>query len=107
MLLHHDLALEIKPRRETQILVRRSGVAIDATVFATAIRINARAKAHVGTLVVGNDSTRAVAEELCRRRRIFLRVPIRIALEMDLLEPVGRIGGRTTTFDGTVVHAKI
>ena len=55
------------------MLVSRSCVAINAAVFATAIRIQARLETDVGAVVVRDDRFRPVAKELCFATRSVLR----------------------------------
>src|SRR5205823_2332546 len=87
----HDFTLEIQSGRKTEILVERSRVAVDATVFATAIGIDAGLEADVRTVVVRDNRAGAIAEKLGARQRIVLRVPIRIRLDMNFLEAVRRV----------------
>ena len=71
--------------------MERSRVAVDATVFATAIGIDAGLEADVRTVVVRDNRAGAIAEKLGARQGIVLRVPIRIRLDMNFLEAVRRV----------------
>ena len=75
------------------------GVAIDAAVFAAAIRIDAGFEAHIRAVIVVDDGIGMVFEELRRRNRLIRIAPVRIAFERDLFKPVRRVvrraaGGR-------------
>ena len=98
--LDHDARLEIQAGGEAEILVRGPRVAVDAAVLAAAIRIDAELEADVRAVVAVENRAAMVAEELRRRQRVFLRIPIHVALEMNLLEAVGRIAGRAAGGDG-------
>ena len=50
-----DDAFEIQAGREAEELVRWPRIAVNASVFATAIRINSGAKADVRAVVVGDE----------------------------------------------------
>src|SRR6478735_892838 len=51
----HDLAFEVRPGAETQVLVRGAGVAIGAAVQTATVRIDAELETQIGTVVVGKD----------------------------------------------------
>src|SRR5206468_11242402 len=85
---------------QTEILMSGPGIAVDATVLAAAVRIDAGFKADIGAVVIGNDGATSVFQELrgwrgrgiipfptlVRRRRI-----IRIGFVADGLKSVGGI----------------
>ncbi len=48
--------LEIQPRRQIQVRMRRACVAIDATVFATAIGVDRLSERDVRRVIAGNDT---------------------------------------------------
>ena len=48
VLFDQDPALEIQPRREAEIFVVRAGKAVDATVTASPVRVDARIETDVG-----------------------------------------------------------
>ena len=80
--------------------MKGAGVAIDATVLAAAIRIDAGLEAHVRTVVVVDDGVGMVFEEL-RLRRWFVRVaPVRVAFERDLFKAVWRVFRRAARAKG-------
>ena len=60
-------------------------------MLAAAIRIHARLEADVRAVVVGDDGFGTVLEKLRARKRVFLRIPILIAFEMDFLKTIRRI----------------
>ena len=62
--LDQDLPLEVQPRGEPQLLVRGTGVAVDAPVLAAPIRVDRGLEGHVGTPVAGHDRPRGVFQEL-------------------------------------------
>src|SRR5437660_10287948 len=66
-------------------------VAIDATVLAAAIRIDAGLETDVRALVVGYDCLAVVAKELRPKKRLLFRIPFGIGFEMDFLEAIRRI----------------
>lgn len=76
------------------------GVTINTTMLAAAIRIDARLEAHVRAVVVGDDGTGMVLEKQRAWQRVFLRIPIRVAFEMDRLEAVGGIARRAAGGNG-------
>ena len=106
VLLHHDFGFEIQAGGKAQILVERPGVAVNTAMLATPVRIHARFKSDVGTVIAGDDRAGAVLEELRARQRIFLGIPIRVAFEMNRFEPVGRVHRRAAGGEGcaTVRH---
>ena len=59
------------------------GVTIDTAVLASAVRINARVKTNVRTVVIGNRSLSPILKETRLRRWIIVRIPIRVTLEND------------------------
>ena len=70
-MLDEDLGLEIEPGIETEELVPGPRVAICAAVLAAAVGVNAKAKTHVGTVVLGNEALRLVREKLSRKLAII------------------------------------
>src|SRR2546421_12284195 len=92
----------------------RPSVAINAAMLAAAVGIDARGKAHVGTVVVSDDRAGVVLEELGGRSRSLRIGLLRVGLVMNLFESIGGIVGRATavdwlliTFhDATVAHAR-
>ena len=95
------LRLEIESGGETEILVRRPRVAINATVLATAIRIDARLESDVRTVVARDEGLRGIAKVLrgpAAGRSLVSKYrhrqdPSRQDIEMKLLEPIGRAPG--------------
>ncbi|MEC9241960.1 MAG: hypothetical protein VYA48_04820, partial [Gemmatimonadota bacterium] len=55
VLLDEDTGFEIEAGGESEVLVGGAGVAVDAAVFTTSVWIDAEAKTHVGTVVLGQD----------------------------------------------------
>src|SRR5579862_5391491 len=66
-------------------------ITINAAVLAAAVGINARLEANVRAVVRGDDRLAVIAKKLCLQRRILVRVPIHVAFEMNMLEPIRRI----------------
>lgn len=71
--------------------MRRPRVAINAAVLATAIRIQARLKTDVRTVVAADDRLGEVLEKLRARQRIIVGIPVGIRFEMKFLKSVRRI----------------
>ncbi len=65
-------------------------------MLATAVWIDARAKADIGTVVVGDDALGRITKELGPYSRFFRRVPIFVAFERQALEAVRQVFARTT-----------
>ncbi len=77
VLLHDDLRLEIEACGEAEVLVGGTGIAVDAAVLATAVRIETRIEADVGTVVVGDDRARRIAKiDRAPRRRLLVDVGV-------------------------------
>ena len=55
---YHNSRFKIRARRKPKVFVRRTRVTINAAVFAAAIRIEARLKANVGTVVARDNGLR-------------------------------------------------
>src|SRR5664280_1134122 len=66
-------------------------VAVDASMFAATVRVDAGFKSNIRAVVMGDNGPAMVFEELRVRKRVLLRIPVDIAFEDDLLEPVRRI----------------
>ena len=62
-------------------------------MFTAPIRVDAGAEGDVRAVVVGDDALGAVAQELGRRGRILLRVPVGVPLQRDALKSIGRVAG--------------
>src|SRR6266851_2344061 len=77
--------------------MRGPGVAIDATVLATAIGIDACLEADIGAVVVIDDRAGVVRQELGSRSWLRFGVGVRVALANDVFESVGRISRRAAT----------
>jgi hypothetical protein len=91
ILLDQDAGFEVQTGGETKIFMRRSGVTIDAPVFATAVGVHAHGKTQVRTVVGREDRAGQVPVESSGRRR-FLRIePVGIAFEREGFEAIGRI----------------
>ena len=60
ILFYENLCFEIKPRGEPQVFVRGPCVAVNASVLASPVGIDARVKGNIGTLVVGDYGFRPV-----------------------------------------------
>ena len=85
--------------------MRRPSEAINTTVLASAIRIDARFKANVGTLIARDNCLRRVAKIFCCPARLSRRLGIFIdnidigKIDMQLFETIGRTPGRAATVD--------
>src|SRR6202011_512630 len=64
--LDRDLAIEVGPRAEAQVLVRRARVAVRARMKTSPVRIDAVAEAEVWAVVGGEDVPRVVLVDLER-----------------------------------------
>ncbi|MHC2633141.1 hypothetical protein ACVME5_005795 [Bradyrhizobium liaoningense] len=74
--LHEQLRLEIQPRREAEIGMRRSGEAVDAAVLAAAIGIDRAVEADVWGIVAGDHLARGVDTDTgLERRQLFQALP--------------------------------
>src|SRR5262245_30178697 len=76
--------------------MERTGVAVNAPVFASAVRVNAGFEPDIRAVVPRDNAAGAVLEEQGSRERLLFRVPVGIALQGKSLEPVGRVTGRAT-----------
>ena len=68
-----------------------TGVTVNATVLATAIRIQARREADVRAVIVSNDRFAVVDVKLRARQHVFFGIPVSVRFEMDFLEAIRRI----------------
>lgn len=93
--LHHDLALKIEAGGEAEVFVRRTRVAIDAAMLATAIGIHTGAEADVRAVIIGDDRLGVIDEELRAEQMVVLGIPLLITLQMNVLEAVRRVAGGT------------
>ncbi len=84
-----QLRLKICPRPETEILVRRSGIAIGTGVKAAAIRVQTPTKRQIRTLVPTQNLAGTIGINV-EIRSIFRNQ----TFALQRLEPVGRIGCR-------------
>src|SRR6185436_14516496 len=78
--LHENSGLEIEAGREPEILVIWTCEAVNASVFASAVGIDARIEADVRAVVVGNDGSRDVFQEDGVARGILRRIPFRYGI---------------------------
>ena len=76
--------------------MERARVAINAPVFAAAIRIDTGFEADIRAVIVVDDRIRMVFEKLRGWRRSVRILPVRVAFERDFLKPVRRILRRAT-----------
>src|SRR5207248_2242945 len=90
ILLHHDLRLEVETGREAEVLVRRTGKAVRASVLAAAIRVDAVLEADVGRVVARDDGPRRIAQ-VNRSRHALVALRLVIDDVGKLLEPVLRV----------------
>jgi hypothetical protein len=82
-------------------------IAINAAVLAAAVRIDAGFEADIGAVVVRNNRGRPIAQKLGARKRIILRIPIRVGLQMDFFEAVGRVGFRAAVGIGVSIQCSV
>lgn len=78
---HQDLALEIQTRREAQVFVRRTSKAINASMTASPVRVDAGVEADVRTVVAGDDRTGDVTQVDRLRAGLLVRLS---GLRLDL-----------------------
>ena len=64
VMLGEQLALEIQPRRKSEMGVIGTGKAIDAAVFAAPVRVDRSIKGHVGRVVPGDQAAGLVRQHL-------------------------------------------
>src|SRR5215204_71437 len=94
-----DLALEVQARREAEVLVGGTSVAVGASMIASAIGIDARVEADVRAVVASHDRARVITQ-VNGLRVEFLRVHVAgVWLDLDPLEAVLRVGSRPATDD--------
>ena len=98
-----DLRLEVQPRRESQVLVIGSRVAVDAAVLAPPVRVEAGVEANVGAAVARDQRTRRVPQQARLWRRV-VGVPPAVALDCQRLEAIGRVVHRAPTTEGQCIH---
>src|SRR4051812_30553157 len=82
--------------------MRRPRVTVNATMLASAIRIDAVLESDVGAVVVRDDRARRVAKEFRRwRDRQLVRIEIvELRFEVDRLESIRRIARRAAAMNG-------
>ena len=102
--LDEDPALEVESGRESQVLVGRPGVAVDAAVLAAAVGVERCVEAQIRTSVPGYDRPGAVRNEL-GPGPFFAPVP-GFHFDMDRFETVRRVVRYSTALEREV-HGKI
>ena len=99
-MLDHDLGLEVETRRETEILMRRPRITIDAAMFTPSIRIETHLEPDIRAIVLSDDAPRRVGKVFRRRPAQTLQILVvtfdllEIKLSMSRLESVGRVDPR-------------
>src|SRR5436189_573200 len=84
-------------RGDVQLLVGRPGLAVNAAVLATAIRVHARLVSDIGTVIASNDGLRAITvKNGFPRTRILVDFIMRILFKTQRLEPVRRVNRRAS-----------
>jgi len=73
--LREELGLEIQARRELEIGVARTRVAIHATVLAAPVRVDGLLERDIRGIVARDDGARALHGDRRRQRRRFFRFP--------------------------------
>ena len=76
--------------------MERTGIAVNAPVFAATIWVDAGFEPDIRAVVPRDNGAGAVLEKLGSRKRFLFRVPIGIPLQGKSLEPVGRVANRPT-----------
>ena len=106
-----DAGFEVEARRHAEVFVSRSRVAVHATVFAAAVRVQARVVMNVWTVVVGEHRSARVAQVVgagqARAARALPRLRFHLLAFLRLhifhviepLEPAIRILGGTAPAD--------
>ncbi len=105
--LDHDSRFKIQASRKTKIFVSWPRKTIDTTMFAPTVRINARIKPNVRTVVPSDNRFRGVAIEMSLRLGSFpILATIQIKFQMQTIKPIGRILRRPSSLDspGNTVH---
>jgi hypothetical protein len=69
--LRDDLGLEVEPRRQVEVAVRRPCEAVDAAVFAAAVRVDRDVEMHVRRVVAGQNRLDALLDDLRGGRQVF------------------------------------
>ena len=96
---------EIEPERKTQELVRGPRVAVDTAVLASPVRVYTGVETDVGAVVVRDYGPRRVLIKNGLRGYAF-RYLLFGRLELDLLEPVGRVLSRAPALDTRCLRAQ-
>ena len=98
--LDHDVLFKIKAGGKTQILVGGAGVAVDATVFATTVNVDASVESYIGTIVVGDDRFGFVPEidRAVRFGIVVERIGFQLSfgIEMNWFKSIGGIATGTS-----------
>jgi hypothetical protein len=90
--------------------MRWTGIAVDATVLATTIRVNALRKRNIGGVVMADNPARVLFGYECgwMWRRLFLAIPtVILRLGMLRLKPTFRVGNRSAPFNGEKGWVKV
>ena len=79
--------------------------AVDATVLAAAIRVDAGFETDVRTVVIVDDGVCGVAVEDSARGHVVSRIPFLVRRQVDFLETIGRVAGGASSMNGPeIVH---
>src|ERR1019366_6130600 len=77
----------IQTRGESQVFMRRPGIAVNATMLAATIRIDARVKTDIGAVIVRQDGSGGIAEEQRTGSRVVWIEKCRMRNEEILFVP--------------------
>src|SRR5262249_706753 len=73
-------------------------------MLAAAVRVDARVKADIRAVVVGDDALGRIVEKLCQGRRCLVGVVRQLRDSLDGLEAILGIAGRSPTAHSTRIH---
>jgi hypothetical protein len=78
-------------------------------MLTASVGVDASVEADIRAVIVGNDRTRRVSEELCLESRVFQIVPLRIAAVPKWLKSIWRIdrGAAATLWGRALRHGTI
>jgi hypothetical protein len=101
--LREDPALEVEPRRESEVRVRLARETVDAAVLAALVRIDRLFEGNVGRVVGGDQASGGLGgDDRLEGRRLDVEATPAVVEGNDLadLEPPRRVTDRAATFAG-------
>jgi hypothetical protein len=105
ILLDDDFGFEVEARREAEVLMRRSGIAVRTTVLAASVRVHAGREAHIWAVVARDYRAGGFQQQLRGDQRFAtgrFRVVGAIAVivsrrVVNSIESIRRVGYRAAT----------